>query len=105
SSRRRHTRSYGDWSSDVCSSDLLVQALHDMVDRQYDPSGPAVRFNAIEDAPIRLQWPSTDHVFRIAQEGLTNALKHAGAQSINEIGRASCRERMERTGGAGARKS
>src|SRR5437867_6342402 len=24
SSRRRHTRSYGDWSSDVCSSDLLV---------------------------------------------------------------------------------
>src|SRR5207248_4301832 len=22
--RRRHTRSYGDWSSDVCSSDLLV---------------------------------------------------------------------------------
>src|SRR5207248_10014921 len=24
SSRRRHTRSYGDWSSDVCSSDLLA---------------------------------------------------------------------------------
>src|SRR5207248_8403646 len=24
SSRRRHTRSYGDWSSDVCSSDLAV---------------------------------------------------------------------------------
>src|SRR5207248_6425229 len=22
--RRRHTRSYGDWSSDVCSSDLVV---------------------------------------------------------------------------------
>src|SRR5207248_5685791 len=30
SSRRRHTRSYGDWSSDMCSSDLearLVGAL------------------------------------------------------------------------------
>src|SRR5437867_5188696 len=27
SSRRRHTRSYGDWSSDVCSSDLML--LHD----------------------------------------------------------------------------
>src|SRR5438094_10185570 len=25
SSRRRHTRSYGDWSSDVCSSDLENQ--------------------------------------------------------------------------------
>src|SRR5207248_6791547 len=24
SSRRRHTRSYGDWSSDVCSSDLQI---------------------------------------------------------------------------------
>jgi PAS domain S-box-containing protein len=61
----------------------LVQALHDMVDRQHDSDGPAVRFVAIEDAPTRLQWPSTDHVFRIAQEGLANALKHAGAQSIN----------------------
>src|SRR6266516_5178464 len=27
SSRRRHTRSYGDWSSDVCSSDLAETLL------------------------------------------------------------------------------
>src|SRR5437763_496408 len=27
SSRRRHTRYIGDWSSDVCSSDLLVPAV------------------------------------------------------------------------------
>src|SRR2546426_7508081 len=27
SSRRRHTRLQGDWSSDVCSSDLLPQTL------------------------------------------------------------------------------
>src|SRR5437867_7899838 len=27
SSRRRHTRSYGDWSSDVCSSDLSVPEI------------------------------------------------------------------------------
>src|SRR5437867_3477377 len=27
SSRRRHTRSYGDWSSDVCSSDLMVAGV------------------------------------------------------------------------------
>jgi PAS domain S-box-containing protein len=61
----------------------LVQALHDMVDRQSDSEGPVVRFDAIEDAPIRLQLSFKDHMFRIAQEGLTNALKHAGAQSIN----------------------
>src|SRR2546426_3010262 len=28
SSRRRHTRLQGDWSSDVCSSDLDVPLLH-----------------------------------------------------------------------------
>src|SRR5207248_7762757 len=28
SSRRRHTRSYGDWSSDVCSSDLFGWMSH-----------------------------------------------------------------------------
>src|SRR5437867_9225037 len=27
SSRRRHTRSYGDWSSDACSSDLVQQEI------------------------------------------------------------------------------
>src|SRR5207248_6049614 len=31
SSRRRHTRSYGDWSSDVCSSDLLSRVEHQLV--------------------------------------------------------------------------
>src|SRR6266516_6071032 len=28
SSRRGHTMSYGDWSSDVCSSDLSVRCWH-----------------------------------------------------------------------------
>src|SRR5690349_24719819 len=33
SSRRRHTRSLRDWSSDVCSSDLLgLRAGHDLLD-------------------------------------------------------------------------
>src|SRR5438094_1758215 len=30
SSRRRHTRSYGDWSSDVCSSDLDFEVAADI---------------------------------------------------------------------------
>src|SRR2546426_3237355 len=29
SSRRRHTRLQGDWSSDVCSSDLRLKSLED----------------------------------------------------------------------------
>src|SRR2546426_10391175 len=31
SSRRRHTRLQGDWSSDVCSSDLAVRAGYEVV--------------------------------------------------------------------------
>src|SRR5207245_7589755 len=31
SSRRRHTRCYRDWSSDVCSSDLKLSAVHRML--------------------------------------------------------------------------
>src|SRR5256885_13260646 len=32
SSRRRHTRLQGDWSSDVCSSDLVVEDDEDLAD-------------------------------------------------------------------------
>src|SRR5688500_20227586 len=53
SSRRRHTRLQGDWSSDVCSSDLpdhveaeerdavLVEQLVDQVGHQVAAPGPA----------------------------------------------------------------
>src|SRR5256885_9182415 len=34
SSRRRHTRLQGDWSSDVCSSDLVIRAKYAYL--QYD---------------------------------------------------------------------
>src|SRR3989337_2327967 len=37
SSRRRHTRCYRDWSSDVCSSDLLQEVS---TDREIDIPGP-----------------------------------------------------------------
>src|ERR1039457_5775087 len=33
SSRRRHTRLQGDWSSDVCSSDLYLHRPHEAVPR------------------------------------------------------------------------
>src|SRR6266536_3524731 len=48
SSRRRHTRSTRDWSSDVCSSDLgrLTQRVHDL---------EQTRALAVEDAAARLR--------------------------------------------------
>src|SRR5699024_12110886 len=86
SSRRRHTRSKRDWSSDVCSSDLekyAELALKKGVNLQ---KGQALMINApIEGAEF------TRIVVRKAYE--------LGAKDVHinwaEIGRASCRERVE----------
>src|SRR5207248_4413956 len=65
-SRRRHTRSYGDWSSDVCSSDLA----HDVIAASWawapgtggvTITGPVVRI----DASTRRPGPARrNHVVR-----------------------------------------
>src|SRR5205807_5234147 len=49
SSRRRHTRLQGDWSSDVCSSDLRPGRLPRNRDRSGDRRAGAVR--AVRRAP------------------------------------------------------
>src|SRR5256885_10957665 len=43
SSRRRHTRLQGDWSSDVCSSDLIGCEGHGSDRRARDPALPGAR--------------------------------------------------------------
>ena len=51
SSRRRHTRYSGDWSSDVCSSDLVKTSLA----RLWDKTAKAMAFNMLDAAsPVRL---------------------------------------------------
>src|SRR5437867_8109655 len=49
SSRRRHTRSYGDWSSDVCSSDLILSFAKG-VTSGYLPLGGIMVSKAIKQA-------------------------------------------------------
>src|SRR5256885_5976686 len=75
SSRRRHTRLQGDWSSDVCSSDLDVivnAAAHTAVDKAESEPDQARLLNALapqvlarEAAQIGalLVHYSTDYVF------------------------------------------
>src|SRR5437868_14829157 len=71
SSRRRHTRSNRDWSSDVCSSDLLMSTIF---------------FGLFQDEKIVLINCFGENIAR----GVRRLL-----QAILEIGRASCRERGE----------
>src|SRR5437879_11319059 len=70
SSRRRHTRYIGDWSSDVCSSDLCST--------RYFP--PILR-GAVGGKYLVLQLP-------------TGEVVTGGNLLESEIGRASCRERV-----------
>src|SRR6266487_6032227 len=57
SSRRRHTRWTGDWSSDVCSSDLLVGQMKTRSGRIVlfvimNQRGNVVRFRANQDGIV-----------------------------------------------------
>src|SRR5207245_7706378 len=68
SSRRRHTRCYRDWSSDVCSSDLQILMGH----------GRCAKI-----------WPQ----LRLTRAWSRRAEARGSCRSL-EIGRASCRERV-----------
>src|SRR5205807_3292609 len=63
SSRRRHTRLQGDWSSDVCSSDLhgrLQAAVHAAVEDARDAGTQLVGPGRYLRRPRRLQGDRTE---------------------------------------------
>src|SRR5437868_15345317 len=82
SSRRRHTRSKRDWSSDVCSSDLDVE-----IEDLHVPAAPAALGQGIADPA------HADHAQRPPGQILAQ---------VAQIGRASCRERVESSVVAGS---
>src|SRR5438105_5704987 len=93
SSRRRHTRSTRDWSSDVCSSDLgmFSEAITDL--EKAVQLKPTNKYFAIYLflAQSRARRNSKDHV-RINASQLD--LKEWPGPVVSKIGRASCRERV-----------
>jgi PAS domain S-box-containing protein len=60
----------------------LVAALRNMVMVQREAHGAEIRFETVDSAPISLPAPAVDHLYRIAQEAVTNARKHASAKLI-----------------------
>ena len=60
----------------------LIGALRHLVTRLKTPSGPHVDISVSEVSRIGLSAGASEHLFRIAQEALANALKHAHANAI-----------------------
>src|SRR2546430_5473730 len=70
SSRRRHTRFDCDWSSDVCSSDLILDALHGGVLRDEERFGVQIsRPLPVDFHGLTLAWSEGHDLASIAQRG------------------------------------
>src|SRR5207249_5181522 len=97
SSRRRHTRSKRDWSSDVCSSDLVrsSRCVDDAPVRRYGTGPRDLPPTGDDDA-------GPDVVGEPRGTGEHLSFHGSPRPGTGEIGRASCRERVESGGGEGA---
>jgi two-component system, LuxR family, sensor kinase FixL len=60
----------------------LIGALRDLVSRLKGTTGPSVEISISEVSRLGLSPMASDHLYRIAQEAIANALKHAHANSI-----------------------
>src|SRR5207248_4431347 len=98
------TRSYGDWSSDVCSSDL------DRAGGAHADAGVEDELGALVRGIVRVAGKGAG-VAALAvafepiappcepeEQAMRSAVRELVALLVAEIGRASCRERVERAG-------
>src|SRR5687768_18612494 len=92
SSRRRHTRCSRDWSSDVCSSDLLLTSGEELL-AAYDPAEPPAALVLDQMMP---GLTGLETAARLRADGFTQPIILCSGQ----IGRASCRERVHISVGA-----
>ena len=60
----------------------LVHSLRKLAEGTASSGLVCIDFQANEDAPLTLPWETRDHLHRIAQEALNNALRHSGAKRI-----------------------
>src|SRR5207248_7556618 len=91
SSRRRHTRSYGDWSSDVCSSDLPAASI--------GHRALAVNLSDLAAMGARAAWALLALTIPRAEEAWLAEFAAGLAALARGIGRASGRGRGWAVGG------
>ena len=83
SSRRRHTRYWRDWSSDVCSSDLERKCANRKYEKERECIKDTLAFGRrVRGPPARVFFSPPSRIMDSLDEGLS------------KIGRASCRERV-----------
>src|SRR5436189_2263651 len=104
SSRRRHTRYIGDWSSDVCSSDLdgpeLETACHGRnLPLQVSPRQSKMTRTGLQRNAAYLVRPDGCGALAEPEGGAVAMTSYLDAR---QIGRASCRERVYIAVDAGA---
>jgi PAS domain S-box-containing protein len=63
----------------------LVEALEELVSLQRETYGADVRFEVVRSAPLRLSTDASDHLYRIAQEAVTNARRHGKAPVVDVV--------------------
>src|SRR5690348_15303478 len=80
SSRRRHTRWTGDWSSDVCSSDLLVRVFGLEVQKlRHDQVRDLVVDRGPQEDDALVEQPAVDVECSLSARGLLDNHRYQGA--------------------------
>src|SRR5690606_40957492 len=92
----RHTRFSRDWSSDVCSSDLLRANLLDELQKQYVVTGRAKGlppFRLLVKYPLRMSLnPFIADIGSLLPHIISGAVIVSVVLNLPKLGRASCRE-------------
>ncbi|HEX3951897.1 MAG TPA: MASE1 domain-containing protein [Steroidobacteraceae bacterium] len=68
--------------SPLTNADGNLDAALDLLAQRSSMSGTRVRFEGRHEAPPMIELKTRNHLYRIAQEAVQNALKHSGAKNI-----------------------
>ena len=68
--------------SPLTDADGTLQAALEALARNCSLSGVPVRFRVRHEEPAGIDLKARNHLYRIAQEAVENALKHAGASAV-----------------------
>lgn len=60
----------------------VAEALRELASRLGGPPGPRISLVLDLQAPVAISRDASEHLYRIAQEALANAMRHSGAHSL-----------------------